>query len=70
MENKSFLRPRRLRIGPSHFGRPRGQAAVEYALIASGVALVWLAIERSPEGLAHAFFRLLSQYKFLMSIPW
>jgi uncharacterized membrane-anchored protein len=56
-----------------HFGRlprPIGQAAFEYLLVLSGVVLVWLAIERSPHGFAAALLQLLSQYKFLLSIPW
>lgn len=50
--------------------RPRGQATTEYVVVAVSVVLVWLAIERSPDGFASALFKLISQYKFLISIPW
>lgn len=49
---------------------PTGQAAVEYVLVAAGLALVWLAIERQPQGFAQAILSVLSKYKFLISIPW
>lgn len=51
-------------------GKPRGQATFEYVVVAASVVLIWLAIERSPEGLTADLFKLLSQYKFLISIPW
>jgi hypothetical protein len=49
---------------------PQGQAAFEYVILVAGVVLIWLAIERSPQGFAAALLRLLDHYKFLISIPW
>ncbi len=58
------------RLGARHLGQPHGQATFEYVVVAAGVVLIWLAIERSPDGFTAALFKVLSQYKFLISIPW
>lgn len=50
--------------------QPLGQAAFEYVVVVASVVLIWLAIERSPQGFAAALLRLFDQYKFLISIPW
>lgn len=65
-----FAQFRLLRAVDPPLGLPRGQATFEYVVAVTGVVLIWLAIERSPDGFTAALFKLLSQYKFLISIPW
>lgn len=59
-----------LRSRITQLSQPAGQATFEYVVVAVGVVLIWLAIERSPDGFGAALFKVLSQYKFLISIPW
>ncbi len=70
MDMNVLARFRCLRGVDQSLCRPMGQATFEYVVVAAGVVLIWLAIERSPDGYTAALFKLLSHYKFLISIPW
>ncbi len=49
---------------------PRGNAIVEYLVAIAGLAVIWIAFERSPAGLGQAFADLVSSYSFFLSLPW
>lgn len=50
--------------------KPCGNALLEYLMAIAGVAVIWLAFERSPAGLGQAFANLVSSYSFFLSLPW
>lgn len=49
---------------------PSGHAVLEYLIVTAGLAIIWIAFERSPAGLGQALSNLVSSYSFFLSIPW